>query len=117
MRKLIISLTAALVCVAWASVALAVTSITGTVTIGANQSFTPSTKVGISVASTATAYGARSCHLNGTFEYGTVGGTGQTLDASKIYYQNITAQASTNTVCVPTAVTSATDIGAAANWK
>jgi hypothetical protein len=92
-----------------ASTALAVQSITATVTIGNGNTFSPSSKVGISIASIATAYTASSCHLNGTKMYGTVGGAGITgttnNDPSKIYTTDRPSQATNATVCVPTAQT------------
>jgi len=100
-----------------ASSALAAgTSIVGTVTIGGG-SFTPSSKVGLSIASQSTSYAAASAHLNGTYEYGTVGGTGLTgsyTDTSKIYQGDIPSQ-SGKTIGTPTQQTSATSL--AGTWK
>lgn len=91
-----------------ASAAMATVTINGATTIGsASNSFTPSAKVGISITSTANSYAAGACHVSGTFEYGTVGGTGTTEDVSKIYSKAIPAQG-TNTTCAPTSQTSAT---------
>lgn len=79
--------------------------ITGSTTIGSGT-FTPSAKVGIKLISAPGSYAATSAHVNGTFEYGTVGGTGVTGDPSKILKKTIPAQS--GTVGVPTAPASAT---------
>lgn len=92
---------------AWAE-----TSITGVTTIGgASNTFSPSAKVGISVSASSTSYAAASCHVNGTFEYGVVGGTGLTgsyTDTSKIYKAAIPAQS--GNVGTPTGQGSATSL-------
>ena len=115
MKKTIFCSVLMLVVLASASGAMAVTTIIGATTLGnASNSFTPSTKVGISVLSTLTAYAATSCHVNGSYEYGTVGGTGTTQDPSKIYQATIPAQ--TGSVGVPDAPTSATALGSQ-SWQ
>jgi hypothetical protein len=69
-----------------ASIALGATSITSQTSIGSSP-FTPSSNVCVSVASTATQYGATSAHLNGNYQYGTCGGSSlaSACDPSKIY--------------------------------
>jgi len=84
-----------------ASSAMATTSISGEVTIGAGNTFTPSAKVGIKIISAVGSYAPTSCHMNGTKEYGTVGGTGTTQDPSKIYSQAIPSQTGATSVGVP----------------
>lgn len=82
-------------------------------------SYTPSAKVGISIISAATAYSATSCHVSGKNEYGTSGGTGITgtyADTSKIYKSTIPSQEPNATVCIPTEVTSATELPTA-SWQ
>ena len=89
------------------------TLITGIITIGAGNTFSPSTKVGISLISVPTSYSSASCHLNGTKQYATIGGSnlsGSYTDASKIYTADIPSQSSTNTTGVPTSQTDATAI-------
>lgn len=109
MSKLIFRSLLILAVVASSTVAMATTTITGATTIGsASNSFTPSSKVGISIISTANSYAAAACHVNGTFEYGTVGGSGTTQDTSKIFSKAIPAQ--TGTIGAPTAQTSATEL-------
>ena len=113
MKKQILKAFLVLAVVGSASAAMAETTIVGTTMIGAGNTFTPSTKVGISISAVATAYAAGSCHLNGTKEYGTVGGTGITgtyADASKIYTKDIPTQSTTNNVGVPTPQTTATQL-------
>lgn len=100
-----------------ASSALAVTSIEGTVTIGAGNTFTPSAKVGIRIISAALSYAAQSCHINGTKQYGTVGGTGTTQDVSKIYSQDIPNQSSVTTgVGQPSDPATALALNATGTW-
>jgi hypothetical protein len=98
---------------AWASG----TSIVGVTTIGGpSNTFSPSSKVGISVASNATSYVASSCHVNGTFEYGVVGGTGLAgtyTDTSKMYKATIPTQS--GTVGAPTAQSDPTTL--AGTWE
>ncbi|MGD0584756.1 MAG: hypothetical protein ABSA86_03130 [Oryzomonas sp.] len=97
MKKTIFSSVLMLVVLVSASAAMAATSITGQTTLGnATNSFTPSTKVGMYVAATQTTYAATSCHVNGTYEYGTVGGSGTVQDPSKIYQGTIKAGQSGN---------------------
>lgn len=109
MSKKILNTIVVLAGIGCATTAMAATSINTTTVIGAGT-FTPSAKVGISAQSTATSYAATACHLSGTFEYGTVGGSATAKDASKIYHKDIPAQAADATVGAPTAVTSATDL-------
>lgn len=111
MKKQILKAFLVLAVLSSASTAMAVTSIVATITIGAGNTFSPSTKVGLSITSIATSYTAGSCHLNGTKEYATVGGSNLTVngynDPSKIYTKDITTQATDNIYCVPTSQTSA----------
>jgi hypothetical protein len=111
MKKQVLKALVVLTVVGSASAAMATQTINGTVTIGAGNTFSPSTKVVISVASIATSYTACSAHLNGTKEYATVGGTGITgtnTDPSKIYARDYTTTAG-STVATPSAMpTSAT---------
>lgn len=78
-----------------------------------NGTFTPSNKVGIKIWSSASSYAASSAHLNGTFEYGTVGGTGVTGDPSKILKKAHTTSSAESTAGygIPTAPASATALG------
>ena len=109
MKKLFI-LVAILAMVGFTSSAFATASITTQTVIGGGN-FTPSTRVGFSVTSTAQSYAAASAHLNGTFQYGTGGGSAFTgYDASKIYKADIPTQASDATVGVPTSQTDATTL-------
>lgn len=113
MKKQILKAFLILAVASSASTAMATVTINTTVTVGAGNTFSPSTKVGISMTSIATSYAAGSCHLNGTKEYGTVGGSGVTgtySDPSKIYVKDIPTQATTNTVGVPTTQTTATSL-------
>jgi len=110
MKKTIFSSVLLLVVLASASAAMAVVTIEGATTIGsASNSFTPSAKVGLSVTATTIAYAATSCHLNGTLQYGTVGGTGTAKDASKIYSSAIISQTG-KTIGYPQQTDSATDL-------
>jgi hypothetical protein len=119
MKKTIFSSVLMLVVLASASAAMASTSITGSTTLGnATNSFTPSAKVGIFISSIATSYAATSCHLNGTYQYGTVGGTGTAADPSKIYTKAIPSQ-SAYTIGTPSDTSSTTtDLpGGFATWQ
>jgi hypothetical protein len=121
MKKQILKAFLVLAVVGSASTAMATQTISQTVTIGAGNTFSPSTKVVISVASIPTSYTAASAHLNGTKEYGTAGGTGLTgtnNDPSKIYSRDYTTTTG-STVATPTSQT-ATGILLApddSNWK
>lgn len=112
MKKQIFKAVLVIAVLGFAASASATTSITGITTIGSGaNTFTPSAKVGISITSVPTSYVAGSCHVNGTFEYATLGGTGLTgtfTDTSKIYKKAIPAQ--TGTVGAPTPQTSATEL-------
>lgn len=112
MKKQVLRAFLVLTVLGFAASASATTSITGATTIGsAANTFTPSAKVGISISSSATSYAAAACHVNGTFEYGTIGGTnlsGSFTDTSKIYKKDIPTQS--GTVGAPTAQTSATSL-------
>lgn len=95
-----------------AATAMATQTINGTVTIGGGNTFSPSAKVVISITSAPTAYTATSAHLNGTKQYGTVGGaniTGTYTDPSKIYVADYTTTAG-SAVATPTTTTSATSL-------
>ena len=90
MKKQILKAFLTIAVLSSASTAMAITSIIDTITIGAGNTFSPSTKVGLTISAVNTSYAAASCHLNGTKEYGTVGGanlTGSYNDPSKIYIQ------------------------------
>lgn len=103
MKKTNVILSAVALCGAFASTSFAGT-ITGSTTIGGGT-YSPSAKVGINLVSAAAAYGATSAHLNGTYEYGTVGGTvAAGNDPTKILSKAFTTPA-TNTVGVPEAPT------------
>lgn len=116
MNKKILNTLMVLAGIGCASTAMATVTITGSVTIGGG-SFTPSNKVGLSATASATSYAAGSCHVSGTYEYGTVGGSGITgsfSDTSKIYQKTIPAQ--TGTVGAPTSQSSATALQGS-NWQ
>lgn len=117
MKKRILKSFLLLAVVGSASTAMATQTISGTVTIGAGNTFSPSAKVVLSVTSVATAYTATSAHLNGTKQYGTVGGaniTGTYTDPSKIYVADY-ATPSTATAAQPLATDSATQL-VAGSW-
>jgi len=111
MKKQVLKALLVLAVLSFAATASATTTITGATTIGSSaNSFTPSAKVGISITSISTSYVAGSCHVNGTFEYATLGGTGITgtyTDTSKIYKKDIPSQTG-KTVGTPTSQSSAT---------
>ena len=110
MKKQILKAFLLLSIVGAASTAMATQTIDQTVTIGAGNTFTPSSKVVITLTSIATSYVAGSAHLNGTKEYATCGGsnvTGTYNDVSKIYSEDYTTT-SGSTVATPTSQTSAT---------
>lgn len=102
MKKTNVILSAVALCGAFASTALA-GSITSSTTIGGGT-YAPSTKVGVLLVSLPASYGATSCHLNGTIEYGTVGGTGVTGDPTKIMSKPYTS-ATTSGIGIPEAPT------------
>jgi hypothetical protein len=102
-KVLILSLVLSL----YAAVAFAA-DITSSTVIG-NGAFTPSSKVGIKLISLPSSYAATSAHVNGTFQYGTVGGSGVVGDPSKIVKKTLPTQ--TGTVGAPDAPESATSIG------
>ena len=106
MKKLFI-LVAILAMVGFTSSAFATDTIIDSTVIGGGA-FTPSTKVGFSVTSQSTSYAAASAHVNGTFQYGTGGGSAFTDDPSKIYKSDIPTQ--TGTVGAPTSQTDATQL-------
>lgn len=110
-RKIIILLAFALLS---ASSVFAQTNIIGGTSLAVGTGvFTPSSKVGILVTSSASSYAAASTHLNATFEYGTVGGTGVTGDPSKILKKVHATSAAETTAGygIPTAPASATALG------
>jgi hypothetical protein len=111
MRKAIFKAFLVLAIIGLSAPAWATSTISAPTTLGsAANTFSPSAKVGISVTSISTSYAAGSCHLNGTFEYGIVGGTGLTgsyTDVSKMYKETIPDQ-SGKTVGTPTSQSSAT---------
>lgn len=86
--------------------------ITSATTLGLTP-FSPSAKVGVSATSANLSYCAASCHVSGSFQYGTCGGSGITgtyTDTAKIYKGTIPTQSATATVCAPTAQGSATTL-------
>lgn len=120
MKKQVLKAFLVLAIVAASSAAYAEQTISGTVTIGNGQNtFSPSSKVVISLSSIATSYCAASAHLNGIVEYGTCGGTGITgankNDVSKVYSQPYTTTTG-SAIATPTAQTSATELQGS-NWK
>jgi hypothetical protein len=116
MKKQILKSFVLLAIVGSASTAMAVTSIVGQVTIGSGNTYTPSAKVGIRIISSALSYAASSCHINGTKEFGTTGGTGSAKDVSKVYSRSIPDQASNTTgVGIPSDPADATDL-ASGTW-
>jgi|GEM_PF-3134146 len=87
-------------------------SITQATTLGLIP-YSPSAKVGVSAASANLSYCAASCHVSGSFQYGTCGGSGITgtyNDTAKIYKGTIPTQDANATVCAPTSQTSATSL-------
>jgi hypothetical protein len=119
MRKEIFKAFLVLAVIGLSAPAWATSTISGTTTLGsASNTFSPSAKVGLSVTSISTAYTAGACHVNGTFEYAIVGGTGLTgtyTDVSKIYKEAIPDQ-SGKTVGTPTTQSSATELQGSA-WE
>jgi len=119
MKKQVLKAFLVIAIVAASSAAYAEQTISGTVTIGNGQNtFSPSSKVVISLSSIATSYCAGSAHLNGIVEYGTCGGTGITgtyNDVSKIYSQPYTTTTGA-TAGTPTAQSDATQLQGS-NWK
>ena len=118
MKKQILKAFLVLAIVGAASSAMALTTISGQTTIGSGNSFTPSAKVVISISSISTSYTAGSAHLNGTNEYGTVGGanlTGTFADPSKVYSEPYTTTAGSS-VATPTSQSSATQLQGS-NWQ
>ena len=109
MKKTIFRSVLMLVVLVSASAAMAATTITGPTTInGSTNSFQPSQKVGLAVSSAATSYAVTSCHLSGSYEYGTVGGANTVASASAIYRKTIPTQS--GTVGTPDAPTTTTDL-------
>ena len=120
MKKQILKAFLVLAIVGAASTAMATQTISGTVTIGAGNTFTPSYKVVISIASSATSYCAASAHLNGTKQYGTSGGSGlagSNADPSKIYSKDYTTTPSTSAVATPDSQTSTTTLQPTSGWN
>lgn len=119
MKKQILKAFLVLAVVGSASAAMAAQTINGTVTIGAGNTFSPSTKVVLQIASIATSYTAASAHLNGTKEYGTSGGTGLTgsfSDPSKIYSRDYTTTAGSS-VATTDAQTDALALQPTTGWN
>jgi len=106
MFKKTIILVATLLIAGFSSSAFAV-EIKAQTTIGGGA-FTPSNGVNISIITQATAYAAQSCHMNGTYMYGTGGGANFSGDPTEIKRTDIPSQSSATTECVVTAPTSAT---------
>lgn len=121
MKKQILKAFLVLAIVGAASAAMATQTINGECTIGAGNTFTPSTKVVISIASIPTSYTAASAHLNGTKQYGTSGGTGLTgsnNDPSKIYSRDYTTTAGSTVATPATQDTAALTLQPAdTNWQ
>lgn len=103
MKKTNVILSAVALCGAFAATSFAA-DITGSTTIGGGT-YSPSSKVGIKLVSAATSYGASACHVNGTLEYATGGGTAFGGDPTKIVSKAIPTQAATATVCAPSTPT------------
>jgi hypothetical protein len=119
MKKQILKAFLVLAVVGSASAAMAAQTISGTVTIGAGNTFTPSTKVVIQIASITTSYTASSAHLNGTKEYGTSGGSslaGSFSDPSKLYTRDYTTT-SASTIATPTPQTDAITLQPTTGWN
>ena len=114
MKKTNAILTAVALSGVFASASFAGTIISST-TIGGGV-YTPSTKVGINVKSALTSYAATSAHLNGSFQYGTGGGSAYAGDASKILQKAYTAT-SGDTVGIPEVPTDATTLANISTWK
>ena len=119
MKKQVLKAFLVFAIVAASSAAYATDTINGSVTIGNGQNtFSPSSKVVISLTSIATSYCAGSAHLNGIVEYGTCGGTGITgtsNDVSKIYSKPYTTTTG-STIATPTEQESATSLSGT-GWK
>ena len=119
MKKQILKAFLILAVVGSASAAMAAQTISGTVTIGAGNTFSPSTKVVLQIASIPTSYTATSAHLNGTKEYGTSGGSnlaGSYPDPSKIYTRDYTTT-SGSSIATPTAQTDAITLQPTTGWN
>jgi hypothetical protein len=119
MKKQILKAFLVLAIAGAASGAMAAQTINGTCTIGAGNTFTPSAKVVIQVASIPTSYTAASAHLNGTKTYGTSGGSGLTgsfADPSKIYSQDYTTTAG-STIATPEPQTDAMELQPTTGWQ
>jgi len=113
MKKQIFKAFLVLAIVGSASAAMAAQTISQTVTIGTGT-FSPSAKVVIMIASSATSYAATSAHLNGLKEYGTVGGAnivGTFSDPSKVYSRAYATTPATSTIATPASPTSASELG------
>ena len=113
MKKICLILASAALCGSFASTAFATVTINSSTSI-AGGNFTPSSKVGMSVTSSSTSYAVTSCHVSGTFEYGSGGGSTYTGDPSKIMSATIPTQ--TGSVGVPTATTVATGLPTGVTW-
>jgi hypothetical protein len=119
MKKQILKAFLVLAIAGSASTAMAAQTISGTVTIGAGNTFTPSAKVVIQIASIATSYTATSAHLNGTKQYGTSGGSGlagSNADPSKIYSRVYTTTTA-STIATPTQQTDALTLQPTTGWE
>jgi len=119
MKKQILKAFLVLAIAGSASAAMAAQTISETVTIGAGNTFTPSAKVVIQIASISTSYTATSAHLNGTKMYGTSGGAnlaGGFADPSKIYSQDYTTT-SGSTIATPTAQTDGITLQPTSSWQ
>lgn len=119
MKKQILKVFLVLAVVASASTAMATQTISSTVTIGAGNTFSPSAKVVISLASIATSYTATSAHLNGTKEYGTSGGSGLAgsySDPSKVYTRDYTTTTG-SAVATPTTQDDAITLKPTSGWN
>ena len=119
MKKQIFKALLILAVIGSASAAMAAQTISGTVTIGAGNTFTPSAKVVIQIASIATSYTATSAHLNGTKQYGTSGGSGLAgsfADPSKLYQMDYTTTAG-SAIATPTQQTDAKTLQPTTGWN
>jgi len=119
MKKQILKAFLVLAVVGSASAAMAAQTIDATVTIGAGNTFSPSTKVVLQIASISTSYTATSAHLNGTKEYGTSGGSalaGSYSDPSKVYTRDYTTTTA-STKATPTPQTDGITLQPTTGWQ
>lgn len=108
MKKVMI-LVAVLFLASFSTSAFSATINAGTSTTIGGGDFAVSNGVQIAVLSQATSYAAQSCHISGTYMYGTGGGDAFTGNTSEIKRTDIPSQSGTSTLyCAVTEPTSAT---------